>query len=415
MKKLFAILLSTALLASLLAVCTISVGAKTWEDDQTVDDAGDYIFDNAYGFVFNINYVDGTIAGEDNTLITNSTAYASANPNWAISVFLVETETEGVYAVQSVVATPAATEGWDINSIWPADTDLCLIAHSSYSNPNGTNYQAKCAAVALEAGDLIAINAAQTTATVSNEDGTFPAEDDNTSKEPETSEPTTETVLKNLALGASYTTSQLYRQGGKEVEWGWDPNAAIAYPDEDGKSLTDGVITVESAIYGDAAWAGFHAKAPDYTENGYSWITVDLGEAKDIANLKLHVATSVNADNAGAGIASPATVEFLVSNDGETFESLGTVQPTNADSEVEVVALAAEANAQYVQVRMTSSGWMFVSEVEVEGYVEVETESDNTEDDSSATAPAGDASNMIVFAVIALVAIAGTAVVIKSR
>ena len=61
---------------------------------------------------------------------------------------------------------------------------------------------------------------------------------------------------------------------------------------------------------------------------------------------------------------------------------------------------------------MTSSGWMFVSEVEVEGYVETVTD---TEDNNSTTAPAGDASSMIVFAVIALVAIAGTAVVIKSR
>ncbi len=408
MKKLFAILLSTALLASLLAVCTISVGAKTWEDDQTIDEAGDYIFDNAYGFVFNINYVDGVIAGEDVTLITNATSYESCNPNWAISIHLAATDVEGQYEVIEVVSCPGSAAAANIT--W-GEGDLVLVAHSAYSNPNGTGYQAKCAAVALKAGDLIAINAAQTTATVSNEDGTFPAVDD-TSKEPDASEPSTEIVLKNLALGASYTTSQLYRQGGREVEWGWDANAPIAYPDEDGKSLTDGVITVESALYSDAAWAGFHAKAPDYEENGYSWITVDLGEAKDISNLKLHVATSVNADNAGAGIAAPATVEFLVSTDGENFESLGVVEPANEGSEVEVVALAAEANAQYVQVRMTSAGWMFVSEVEVEGYVETETENSG---DTSTEVPAGDASNMIVFAVIALVAIAGTAVVIKSR
>ena len=42
-------------------------------------------------------------------------------------------------------------------------------------------------------------------------------------------------------------------------------------------------------------------------------------------------------------------------------------------------------------------------------------EDDTTDGETSGTAPAGDASSMIVFAVIALVAIAGSAVVIKTR
>ncbi|MBQ8895557.1 MAG: hypothetical protein IJY88_02045, partial [Clostridia bacterium] len=85
MKKFLAILLSALLVVSALAV-TVIADTVNWEDGHTVDDIGDYTFDNAYGFVFNINYVDGTIAGEDNTLIVTPSAYVSSNPNWAISV-----------------------------------------------------------------------------------------------------------------------------------------------------------------------------------------------------------------------------------------------------------------------------------------------------------------------------------------
>ncbi len=407
MKKLLAILLSAALLASILAVCAVSAGAKTWEDDQTLNDDGDYVFDNAYGFVFTLASVDGSIGGEDNTFITNSTAYLSANPNWAISVFLKGTDVEGVYSVISVLPTPAATAGWDINTLWPADATACLIAHSAYSNPNGTNYQAKCAAMALAADTLIKLDGDK--ATVQNEDGTFAA---GSTSDEETSTPAPEKVLKNIALGATYTTSALYQQGGADVEWGWDPEAPIAWPDEDGKSLTDGVTVGESAGYGDPAWAGFHPKTPDYIENGYSWIKVDLGSVQNIANVNLYVGTKLNPDNAGAGISAPQVVEFLASEDGENFTSIANVTPKEEPTEeVEKVSAGTDINARYVMVRMQNTGWMFVSEIEVEAYVESETE----DDDSSATSPAGDASSMIVFAVIAFVALAGSAVVVKTR
>lgn len=412
MKKTLAILLSTALIASLLAVCAVSVGAKTWEDDQVVGEDGNYTFDNAYGYVFNINYVDGKIEGEDVSLITNAASYEVCNPDWAISVQLAPTETEGQYSVVKVVPTPGSAAAAGIE--W-AEGTLVLVAHSAYSNPQGTNWESKVAAVALKEGDLIAINAAQTAAAVAYEDGTFPAVDDSSDDtSDESSAPSTELVLKNVAEGKSYTTSQLYRQGGAEVQWGWDETAAVAYPDEDGKSLTDGVVAAEGSAYSDAVWAGFHSKAPDYSENGYSWITVDLGEAMDISTASINVCTSVLQGNFDAGIASPATVEFFVSSDNTNWTSIGSVTPADGTGSTEDVAveLAEAVNAQYVQVRMTSGGWMFVSEVEVGSYVEVEVDNG---DDEDKTSPAGDASNMIVFAVIALVAVAGTAVVVKTR
>lgn len=407
MKKTIAILLSAVLLVSLFAVCA---SAKTWEDDQVVDENGDYIFDNAYGFVFNINYVDGVIAGEDVTLITNAAAYSACNPNWAISVHLAATETEGQYSVVKVVSCPGSA---DAAGITLGAGDVVLVAHSAYSNPNGSGYQAKCAAVALKEGNLIKIDGL--TATVQNEDGSFasaPADD-------ETSDaPSTEKVLVNFAKGASYTTSKLYQQGGADVEWGWDANAPVAWPDEDGKSLTDGVLAANGATYPDPVWAGFHAKAPDYVENGYSWITVDLGEVKTVSKISLNVCTSVNPDNKGAGISAPQSIEYFYSVDGENWESLGVLGPVDGPEDVEdvYVALDHTRDARYVQARMTSEGWMFVSEFEVYGYEDVVVEEDSKEESKEPSTPnAGDASNMIVFAVIALVALAGTAVVVKTR
>ena len=95
MKKTIAFLLSAVLLVSMLS---IAVSAASWknESDWTVNEDGTVAFPNAYGYVFDIDYVNGTIAGEDATMIDNADSYASCNPNWAISVALAETETEGM-------------------------------------------------------------------------------------------------------------------------------------------------------------------------------------------------------------------------------------------------------------------------------------------------------------------------------
>ena len=67
MKKFLALLLSALLVAAILAV---PASALTWEDNQTMD-GENYVFDNAYGFVFNVGSVNGKIVGEDCTVITN--------------------------------------------------------------------------------------------------------------------------------------------------------------------------------------------------------------------------------------------------------------------------------------------------------------------------------------------------------
>ncbi len=174
-----------------------------------------------------------------------------------------------------------------------------------------------------------------------------------------------EVKVENVAAGKSYTVSQMFRQGGREAGWGWDENAPISYPDEDGKTMTDGVIAATDAAYDDAVWAGWNHNAPDYKELGYSWITVDLGAATDIAEAVIYLGAS----GLGQGIGSKnMTVEIAVSNDGEEFEVVGSAVPEDSEEVSSIktsVKFESAVNAQYVQFRMVRGGWMFVSEVEV--------------------------------------------------
>ncbi|MBE6683910.1 MAG: hypothetical protein E7595_07190, partial [Ruminococcaceae bacterium] len=167
MKKFFAILLSV-LLVSAFAVSAVAVN---WNDGQTraeLEDGvlGNYTFDNAYEFVFRVDDVNGTIGGEDNTIITTAEAYATSNPNWAISVLLAPTSDANVYEVAlAPVVTPGSAQGGIDKGINFENGNIVLICHSSGSLPadpkdeNKTfpNWEQKVAAMALKVGDKITL------------------------------------------------------------------------------------------------------------------------------------------------------------------------------------------------------------------------------------------------------------------
>lgn len=195
--------------------------------------------------------------------------------------------------------------------------------------------------------------------------------DDSSESSDDSSEPETPAVTvdgEEIAV-SSYTISQLYQQGGAEVDWAWSDTAPIAYPDEDGKSLTDDVLATGG--YDDAGWAGFHYQCPDYIQNGYAWIKLDLGSAQSVGGVKTYVATST----IGSGIFLPTNIEVLVSEDGETFTSVGSVVPVDdATKNDTVVELGFDAvTAQYIEIRISANGFAFVSEVEVFGAADAET------------------------------------------
>ena len=129
----------------------------------SIDEDGNYSFENAYGYVFEIDDVDGTIDGEDATLITTASAYESCNPNWAISVQLRPTGNANEYSVVKVVETPGSAANAGISL---ASGDVILVVHSAGSKPGYTNWMSKVAAIALKEGDIIEIATDNKTATV---------------------------------------------------------------------------------------------------------------------------------------------------------------------------------------------------------------------------------------------------------
>ena len=191
-----------------------------------------------------------------------------------------------------------------------------------------------------------------------------PVDDEST---PAESEPEEESkapaaaVGELVSVGKTYTTSDLFRQ---DETYAWNENSPVSYPDGDGVTLTDGVVDPGDNAFSNPVWAGFNANGtPDYAENGYSWIQLDLGAVTEISKIAVYSGSAA----LGSGISSAGfCVEFLVSDDGENWTSLGTVEAVDTDTVNYVeTSIGTTASGQYVRVQFTRSGWMFISEVEV--------------------------------------------------
>jgi len=151
---------------------------QTYED-YVVGEDGNAVAPTCYGYTWTVNYVDGTIAGEDVTIITNLDAYAACNAKWAISAVL-EKQADGTYvAVADAVAGTGETPAIELG-----ENQIILVVHSSSSKPADAdtyaNWLGKVAAAAIKAGDVFEINEEKTSvhAVVPG------AEDDEPSKEP---------------------------------------------------------------------------------------------------------------------------------------------------------------------------------------------------------------------------------------
>ena len=158
--------------------------------------------------------------------------------------------------------------------------------------------------------------------------------------------------LDNAALGKSYETSK--------------PNAT--FPDENGKSLTDGVVSKASTTYSDPVWMAFNRQDQSYKVNGYAFITVDFGEEYLIDELSLHLATRLQ----GAGIKAPTLVEAYASLDGTEFEKVAYCVPADRlDSKTTVATmfLGKQVRARFIKlcIYAESANWILISEVEALG------------------------------------------------
>ncbi len=159
----------------------------------------------------------------------------------------------------------------------------------------------------------------------------------------------------NLAYGKSYTVSGLYSADG-----------TILYPDENGKSMTDGINAPADATYEDSAFAGFNRNSEEYQTNGYAAITVDLGDVYAVDKFVTKTGTMMLT----SGITAPSKVEIYVSTDNSTWKKAGETAVTDTDtiSTLDItLELSASVSARYVQYRIYASegkNWIFVSEVE---------------------------------------------------
>ena len=178
----------------------------------------------------------------------------------------------------------------------------------------------------------------------------------------------------NLAYNRPYEKSPLFRQSN--LTWDWDETFPEAYPDENGVTLTDGKNNSLNDL-GDAAWVGFNGKTP-ILENNYNFIRVDLGDVYALDELVLHVGSN----GLGYGITAP-NVEFFVSEDGETYTSVGGANGKNDGQGSELLIVECDAKARYVEARITSVGWAFVSEIYAYGGAVSDEPVDPNPDDSS--------------------------------
>ena len=156
----------------------------------------------------------------------------------------------------------------------------------------------------------------------------------------------------NVTADKSYERTELYNS---------------SYPDEDNKSLTNGIAAAADAKYGNEAYTAFNMNSSDYKAKGYAHVTVDLGGNHLLDTFKAYVGSSAQ----GAGIKAPAVIWAYISPDGASWFNAGALSFEDSDTDKGITAslsLDSALSARYVQFRfLGTSNWIFVSEVEAYG------------------------------------------------
>ena len=156
-------------------------------------------------------------------------------------------------------------------------------------------------------------------------------------------------------------TIEYTARNGKNVALGKDYTLLLApeenYPDETGKTLTDGNEGLEA--YFDRAWVGFLG-APS--------VVIDLGAKTDgIYSLKVNTL-----GGGSAAVFAPTGIKVYVSDDGSSFKEVKNQEfdPDNGrDSSYSVnriVTFDSDVSARYVKIEITTNqSWIFIDEISV--------------------------------------------------
>ncbi len=388
MKKFFALALAVVLCMSL----SLSVFAS----DYVVGEDGNAVMDDAYGYAISIDDINGIIEGEDATIITDASKIGQIG-GWS-RYFIASKVADNEYVVATDVACPG---GPALTSIALEAGQVVVAVHSASSNPADAekypNWHDYVATAAIKVGDMLTLAGIDLAAgTVNNGTITVSAPDG----EGEGEGSNTVIVSKNVAAGKTYT------------------GAAVA-DEKYTANLTDGVASNETTY--DSNWFGLYYNSKSTTPSvnapdGVATIIIDLEDVYDLNEIKLHF-WNANA----SGIAAPSAIKVSASEDGTTYSEEIAVDPAAGDAPAWTAKELGDLSGRYVKVvfNLTDTAtWCFLNEIEVYGDVEVD--AGDAGDNGSSSTPStpvkpGDASNTIVFAILALVAITGSAVVIKTR
>lgn len=150
-----------------------------------------------------------------------------------------------------------------------------------------------------------------------------------------------------VSLGKSYTSTASYT------------NTTMGYGDVSGEELTDGIFGESNY---DSEWIGFNKSN---TVSGFFFVNLDLGVLYN--NLSLF-SIEVN-ELLGAGISLPESVEYLISQDGVNYTSIGEGEFVLPSLSMMLVKkeLITPVTARYIQVKIKPgiSSFVFVSELSI--------------------------------------------------
>ena len=160
MKKYILILLVVTLafacagvLASAEVVCD-----EYWQDSFSYAANGEYRCDVPYGYLWEVEDLDGTITGEDATICTTTEAYENCNAKWAITNVL-EKQEDGTYVA---VRRAIVGEG-TVFKLKLEENQVAFVVHSGGSVPQNClgsyeNWMGKVVACAVRKGDVFEVD-----------------------------------------------------------------------------------------------------------------------------------------------------------------------------------------------------------------------------------------------------------------
>ena len=388
-------------------ICTGTVTPfVTYDETEEVLENGDYAYGVAYGYTFDIDTINGSVKGEDIVMITDQDSYTSYANAWAITVHLKNVEGE-LYEVVS-----AQAGGGVKPAITMEENDIVLIVHSASSNPNDgyANWQSKVIALALQAGDKVQVT--DTFAYVLRAGDVIASEDEG---EDEGDEGEDEISLKDVfeainadrindgALDVILDGPESYKAGDK--------------------------FTVTATVKNITAEGGLHmiefALVYDFEQlkllNG---VLADQDNALDcITAIPEGFENLSNAEEGVVYVIVVTTADLAVVEDGDAvfffeFEALedasaetGAIVPNEAVFAATNIPMSDE-NPNGGMEEHAGNGSYIVIE-----YADDAGEGDEGGEEGGEVEPpkAGDATNAIVFAIVALVSVMGTAIVVKNR